>query len=126
MESFFVKQIREESAVRERIPHTSGVYKWWCKLDCLKFLLSKLDLSEECISDIEKDSDKRVSFYDPQNGITEKRVGEYYCIYVGDTKDLRSRITHNHLRGTVKTSTLRKTMFCGRIACVPMTEDPAL
>ena len=110
MKTLLVKQIREITKIRDEIPHKDGVYKWWCDLNLLKAFLDKLDLPHGCISDIERCDEKAVLIHTPDGSIQTMTIHNYYCIYVGDTKDLRSRIVNNHLCGNINSSTLRQTI----------------
>jgi len=90
------KLLNIKSIKELRISRKPGVYKWWCKEDLLRDFLKKLGINySEAIGDIE-----------------QKNFGNYnyFCIYVGDTETLRSRIIGNHIGGDTSNSTLRKTI----------------
>ena len=110
MRSYYVKQLRNCRKLRSEIPAACGVYKWWCKKELLDNIIRNLNLPSNCINDIEM-VDKKVIRECHENEVIESTVNEnYYCIYVGDTSNLRSRILTQHLGGNVKGSTLRLTI----------------
>ena len=110
MKTLLAKQIRNEKTIYDMIPHENGVYKWWCRFDLLQSFLNKLNLPFSCISDIEKCDMKQVFVYEEGIGVKTVTLCDYYCIYVGDTKDLKQRIKSQHLGGNIKGSTLRQTI----------------
>ena len=96
MKTFCINQLRFSEQLQKEIPSEPGVYKWWCKKDLLNTILESLELSDDCITDIE---------------ISNKNGSEpYYCIYVGDTGNLHRRIINDHLKGNIKGSTFRNTI----------------
>ena len=95
---FAARDLRNSIEKRQHIPSCCGVYQWWCEEDILIKILSSLDLDvNDCKKDIEK----------TKENIKEK---ELYCIYVGDTCNLKRRICSNHIKGKIRNSTLRKTI----------------
>ena len=78
-----------------KIPKTSGVYRWWFKNDAAQTLLKSLPLTPDEISKIQKM---------PIEG------EEYWALYFGIGGDLRKRI-RNHIKGNYKGSTLRQTIM---------------
>ena len=107
MKSYYVQQLRNCSKLRSGIPSVCGVYKWWCKKELLDDIIRNLNLPLDCINDIEM-VDKKVIRECRRNEVIESTVNEnYYCIYVGDTSNLKKRILNQHLGGNVKGSTLR-------------------
>ena len=78
-----------------KIPKTSGVYRWWFKNDAAQTLLKSLPLTPDEISKIQKM---------PIEG------KEYWALYFGIGGDLRKRI-RNHIKGNYKGSTLRQTIM---------------
>ncbi len=94
---FCIKELRENLNLIQQVTNDPGVYKWYCSKNILeKTILKALNLSFEKVkNDIEK---------------IEYQNKNYYCIYVGDSKNLRRRIISNHLNGSVRTSTFRKTL----------------
>lgn len=103
-----IKELRNDKTLRKLIPSNYGVYQWWCKEKLLRDILKKLDISfNECICDVEK-SNRVVLLKNDNNQQQEK--DEYYCVYVGDTSCLKRRILGNHIGGTIRRSTLRKTI----------------
>lgn len=75
-----------------------GVYKFFVTEDVLKIIISKLGLDDSVYSEIETLE---------LDGVT------YYCVYVGQTKSKKGfygRIVRNHLNGTKRRSTLRKSL----------------
>ncbi len=69
-----------------------GCYKWWASKDELVKLLPSLGLKFEQIKE----------FLEEKNG--------FYCIYVGKSTNVRKRLIYNHIDGSVRNSTLRKTI----------------
>lgn len=92
------KELRSNKKLRGDIPHTFGVYQWWCNKETVEVILNNLKISD----------------YDglKSNDIESKEInGEnYYCIYVGETVDLHRRILSNHISGNIHHSTFRKTI----------------
>jgi hypothetical protein len=69
-----------------------GCYKWWAKRQELDKLLQALGLNYDRVkNDIEK-------------------YGDLFCIYVGKSKKIRKRLVCNHIDGSIRCSTLRKTI----------------
>ena len=110
MKSYYVQQLRHLKELRSEIPQVCGVYKWWCKKVLLDKIISNLKLNPSCISDIEV-VNKKVLRLCRENEIIESTIDEeLYCIYVGDTGNLKKRILNQHLGGNIKGSTLRMTI----------------
>jgi len=71
------KDLRVSVKLRSKITEEFGVYKWWCKRDLLELFLERLAFK---FNDIKDDLEEKNI-----DGIT------YYCVYVGDSKNLNNR-----------------------------------
>lgn len=69
-----------------------GCYKWWASKKELVKLLPSLGLEFEQIRE----------FLEEKNG--------FYCIYVGKSTNVRKRLICNHIDGSVRNSTFRRTI----------------
>lgn len=93
-----IKELRSNKKLRDDIPHTFGVYQWWCNKKTVEDILRNLGI---------------FNYVDLKtNDIESKEINgkNYYCIYVGETVDLHRRILSNHISGNIHHSTFRKTI----------------
>jgi len=119
---FEIKDLRDRDLriLRNEIPNSPGVYKWWCCEELLKTILKGLDLDfAECKKHIENIPNLVILKVD-KNSIVHKHINNdvFYCVYVGDTAQLRRRIISNHIVGNIRGSTLRKTICAVLVGCV--------
>lgn len=110
-----VKDLRNDKnkrKLRSNIPNKPGVYKWWCRKDLLEKFLKELDIQfDECAKDIEVKNNFDVLKVCDNGYFYEEHIkNSYYCIYVGESKNLKRRIFNNHLGSNIKGSTLRHTI----------------
>ena len=80
----------------------AGYYKWWATEDTVKLILHCLGQNDSAFQ-----SEVQFKNMKKENLFEQDKTGSYYCIYIGISDNLSSRI-NNHVSGAIGSSGFRR------------------